>query len=490
MRPVPKPTEGPAPAPVPRTPKAWEERLPGGAESLLQEFTTSLPGDLQMARQDIAGSLAHARALGRAGFLEDKALKAIELGLLKVGRELSRGEFTVLPSDEDIHMAVERRLTELVGEPGQRLHTGRSRNDQVALDLRLWCRGATCELVEGLAALQRVLIRRARQHQETLLPGYTHLQRAQPVQLAHYLLAYFEMLDRDQERLQDLDRRTDSSPLGAGALAGNTLGVDRRRPARELGFSRVSGNSLDAVSDRDFIAELTFACALVAVHLSRLCEDLVIWNSREFSFVTLPDRWATGSSLMPQKKNPDVLELVRGRTGRPIAGLMGILTVLKGLPLSYDRDLQEDRQHLFSAVGSVQECLEVLAGLLSAIRFNRKALAEAGADPELMATDLAEWLVRGGVPFRLAHGMVARLVREAESRHVGIDQVAREAWRRLGFSSESEVEMLFHPMHSLGLRDQPGSPGPRSTRAALLDAAARVAERRAWVRSLRRRLPA
>ncbi|HUY09256.1 MAG TPA: argininosuccinate lyase [Candidatus Dormibacteraeota bacterium] len=485
-----KSTDESGTTPQPKTPIAWEGRLPGPTEPRLQTFTTSLPQDLQMASQDVAGSLAHARALGRAGILDAKALQAIERGLLMAGRELSRGEFTILASDEDIHMAVERRLTELVGEPGQRLHTGRSRNDQVALDLRLWCRAATCDLVDGIAAVQRVLARRARQHQETLLPGYTHLQRAQPVQLAHHLLAYFEMLDRDQERLRDLDRRTDSSPLGAGALAGNTLGVDRRRPARELGFTRVSANSLDAVSDRDFVAELTFACALVAVHLSRLCEDLVIWNSREFSFITLPDRWATGSSLMPQKKNPDVLELVRGRTGRPVAGLMGVLTVLKGLPLSYDRDLQEDRHHLFSAVGSVQESLAVLAELLAAVRFNRPALARAAADPELLATDLAEWLVRQDVPFRLAHGMVARLVREAESRRLSLDQVVQGAWQRLGFSSESEAQQLFEPRRSLGQREQPGSPGPGRTRAALADAAVRIADHRAWARALRRRLPA
>jgi len=487
---MPKRTEAAKPSLEGRSPEGWEGRLPGGTEPALQEFTTSFPGDLQLAAQDIAGSLAHARALGRMGLLDAKDLRAIERGLLKVGRELSQGAFTFSPSDEDIHMAVERRLTELVGEPGQRLHTGRSRNDQVALDLRLWCRAATCDLVDRLAAVQRVLIRRARQHQHTLLPGYTHLQRAQPIQLAHYLLAYFEMLDRDQERLRDLDRRTDSSPLGAGALAGNTLGVDRRGPARELGFSQVSGNSLDAVSDRDFVAELIFACALAAVHLSRLSEDLVIWNSREFSFITLPDRWATGSSLMPQKKNPDVLELVRGRSGRPVAALVGILTVLKGLPLSYDRDLQEDRGHLFTAVGSVKESLEVLEALLAAISFNRKRMAEAAADPELLATDLAEWLVRSGVPFRLAHGMVARTVREAESRQLGLGLVVQESWHRLGFSSESQAEHLFRPVESLRLREQVGAPGPRQTEAALAAAAARVAAHRAWARSLRRRLPA
>ena len=472
------------------SPRAWEGRLPGGTDQRLQRFTTSLPGDLQLATQDIAGSLAHARALRRAGLLDAKWLRALERGLLRVGRELGRGEFTLAPSDEDIHMAVERRLTELVGEPGQRLHTGRSRNDQVALDLRLWCRAATCGLVEQLATLQRVLLRRARQQQDTLLPGYTHLQRAQPVSLAHYLLAYFEMFDRDQGRLQDLDRRTDSSPLGAGALAGNTLGLDRRRPARELGFSNLSRNSLDAVSDRDFAVELIFACAVTAVHLSRLGEDLVLWNSREFSFISLPDRWATGSSLMPQKKNPDVLELVRGRSGRPVAALMGILTVLKGLPLSYDRDLQEDRTHLFGAVESVAQSLEVLAGLLGAVQFDRRRMAEAAADPELLATDLAEWLVRGGVPFRLAHGMVGRLVREAESGQLGLDRVVRQAWHRLGFSSEAEAERLLHPVASLSRRDQFGSPAPERVGEALGEAAQRLAARRAWARALRRRLPA
>jgi argininosuccinate lyase len=442
-----------------------------------------------MAAQDISGSLAHARALERAGLIDQRTLRAIERGLAKVSRELAKGKFIFQPSDEDLHMAVERRLTELVGEPGQRLQTGRSRNDQVALDLRLWCRAATCELVEGVAGLQQVLLRRARQNRETLLPGYTHLQQAQPVHLAHHLLAYFAMLDRDQGRLQDADCRTDSSPLGAAALAGTTLAVDRRRVARELGFGAVSANSLDAVSDRDFVAELTFACALIAVHLSRLAEDLVIWNSREFSFVTLPDRWATGSSLMPQKKNPDVLELVRGRAGRPIAALVGVLTLLKGLPLSYDRDLQEDRQHLFPAVASVEASLTVLSGLLSAIRFNSKAMASSAADSQLMATDLAEQLVRTGVPFRRAHGMVARMVRDAETKRVPVDQLVRESWHRLGLGSEAEATALFDPLASLALRDQPGSPGPRPTAAALAEAARAVTRHRSWARSVRRRLP-
>ncbi|HEY6539005.1 MAG TPA: argininosuccinate lyase [Candidatus Dormibacteraeota bacterium] len=482
-----EPRGGPAaPAPGP----AWRGRLPGGTDKAVQNFTSSLPGDLEMAAQDLAGSLAHARALARAGLLDPRSLAAIERGLARIGGELSSGRFKWLPGDEDVHMAVERRLVELVGEPGQRLHTGRSRNDQVALDLRLWCRAATADLVQALATLQAVLVRRAGQERGTPVPGYTHLQRAQPVQLAHHLLAYFEMLDRDQGRLRDLDRRTDSSPLGAGALAGNTLDIDRCRPARELGFSQVSRNSLDAVSDRDFAAELIFACALVGIHLSRLAEDLVIWNSSEFGFITLPDRWATGSSIMPQKKNPDLLELVRARSGRPVAALAGILTVLKGLPLSYDRDLQEDRTHLFPAVGSVRESVEVLAGLLAVVHFNRDRMAAAVADPGLLATDLAERLVRSQVPFRLAHGMVAKMVREAESGGLDLRQLAIASWQRLGLSSAKEAEGLFDPRQSLSQREQPGAPGPERTAAALTSARARVAAHRAWARALRRRLPA
>ncbi|MGH7666145.1 MAG: argininosuccinate lyase [Candidatus Dormibacteria bacterium] len=484
---MPRRTEG-APAAAPA--HAWEGRLPGGTDPRLESFAASLPGDLEMYREDLAGSLAHARALERAGLLDRRSLAVLERGLKRVGRELDRGAFPFAPTDEDIHMAVERRLTELVGEPAQRLHTGRSRNDQVATDLRLWCRGATCELVTQAAALQLTLVRRARQHRATLLPGYTHLQRAQPVSLAHQLLAYFEMLDRDQERLRDLDHRTDASPLGAGALAGSTLRVDRLRPAQELGFTRLSRNSLDAVSDRDFAAELVFATALMGVHLSRLAEDLVIWNTKEFGFITLPDSWATGSSLMPQKKNPDVLELVRARSGRPLGALMGILTVLKALPLSYDRDLQEDRAHLFAAVGSVRQSLIVVTALLAELQFNSARMLLAAGDPQLLATDLAELLVERGVPFRLAHEMVGRLVRDAESRELGLDQVARESWQRLGLASLAEAEALFEPAGSLRRREQLGAPGPRRTAAAIAAAGERVAAHRRWAKALRRRLPA
>ncbi|MGH7639599.1 MAG: argininosuccinate lyase [Candidatus Dormibacteria bacterium] len=467
---------------------AWQGRLPGGTDARLERFSTSLPQDLDLAAADLAGSRAQARALARAGLLSSPELAAIEEGLARVGAELSREEFPFRDTDEDIHMAVERRLVELVGEPGERLHAGRSRNDQIALDLRLWCRLATCRLMLQLGLVQRVLIQRARQQRATLLPGYTHLQRAQPVHLAHQLLAYFEMLERDQQRLRDLDRRCDSSPLGSGALAGTTLDLDRRAQARELGFSRVSRNSIDAVSDRDFVIELVFACSLVALHLSRLAEDFVIWNTQEFGFISLPDRWATGSSLMPQKKNPDLLELLRGRSGRAVGALVGILTVLKGLPLSYDRDLQEDRVHLNQAVGSVLEGLEVLAPLLAEIQFNREPMRAAAQDPQILATDLAEHLVLAGVPFRRAHARVAALVAEAEHRRVGLDRLVRESWARLGLRSEEEAAQLLQPAVSLRRREQPGAPGPQATEAALREAGRLTSGHLAFARGLRRRL--
>ncbi len=469
--------------------KAWAGRLPRGSDPRLEAFTRSLPLDLRLWPADLAGSRAHARALHRRGLLDAPALRAVEEGLRQVGSELADGTFPTSPQDEDIHMAVERRLVQLVGEPGQRLHTGRSRNDQVALDLRLWCRRALAELALEVAALQAALLTQARRHEVTLLPGYTHLQRAQPVRLAHHLMAYFEMLERDQGRVRDSDRRTDQSPLGAGALAGSTLNLDRRGPARELGFSRLTPNSLDAVSDRDFLAELAFVCSLIGVHLSRLAEDLVLWNSSEFSFVTLPDRWATGSSLMPQKKNPDALELVRGRSGRALGGLVGILTVLKGLPLSYNRDLQEDREHVFPAFDSTVACLGILAQLLRQLRFEEVAMAAAAQGSELLATDLAEHLVLQGVPFRLAHGMVGRAVRQALERREGLTEVVEEGWRRFGFADRAQVRSVLNPERSLRLRRQPGAPGPGPLRVELAAGTKAVARHRGWARRQLRRLP-
>lgn len=461
-------------------PKAWSGRLQGPTDPLLERYSTSVQEDLGLAEFDIRGSAAHAGRLARAGLIRPRDHQQLLAGLEQIASEVRSGSFEPRPEDEDIHMAVERRLAELIGEPALRLHTGRSRNDQVALDLRLWTRAAAVRLSQEVLGLEGVLLRRARRERETLVPGYTHLQRAQPVSLAHHLLAYFEMLERDRERLQELHRRAGLSPLGAGALAGSTLPLDRRQAARELGLLAPTANSLDSVSDRDFALELLFASALIAVHLSRLAEDLIIWSTAEFGFLELPDRWSTGSSLMPQKRNPDLLELVRGRAARPVAALLGLLLVLKGLPLSYNRDLQEDKSHLFPAVASVEASLEALAGMLGEVSFNRERMAEAASDPRLLATDLAERLVQEGVPFRRAHELVGRLVSRAEAEGQSLDLVLRESWQQMGFAEDPTG--LLDPRSSLAAREQPGAPGPGAQRAALRRAAAQLRRGHAWVR--------
>lgn len=472
-----------------RSAKAWSGRLAADTNPTLESYTSSLEWDRQLADQDIQGSLAHSAALHRSGLIDAATKESILSGLTQVAVELRDDSFEFLPSDEDIHMAVERRLTELAAEPGARLHTGRSRNDQVAVDLRLWARSECLRLAGAAIDLQEVLLRRAREERRTLLPGYTHMQRAQPVTLGHHLLAYVEMLNRDVDRIRDCHRRADSSPLGAGALAGTTLPIDRRATAAALGFSAVTSNSLDAVSDRDFVAELTFCCALLSVHLSRLAEDLIIWNTREFSFVTLPDSWATGSSLMPQKKNPDVLELVRGRSSVPLASLVGLLAMLKGLPLSYNRDLQEDKRHLFAATEVTETSLSALSGLLNEIRFARRRMASAAADPELLATDLAEQLVAAGMPFRTAHERVGAAVRSAEELNLRLDRLVGQRWREIGLPADPGQSGLFDPRRSLARREQPGAPGPRAVAAAIRRAATLIRHNRGWIAAESQRQP-
>ncbi len=446
----------------------------------MEQYSTSLPWDFQLAEHDVQGSRAHARALCSAGLIDGPTRDSLLAGLDAIAGELGSGTFVPLESDEDIHMAVERRLTELVGEPGQRLHTGRSRNDQVALDLRLYTRAACRRLVGTIADLQAELVRRAREHRQTVLPGYTHLQRGQPVHLAHHLLAYLEMLGRDGQRLRDCHSRADVSPLGAAGLAGSTLPLRREETAAELGFTELSANSLDAVSDRDFAVELTFACALMAVHLSRLAEDLIIWNSAEFSFITLPDSWSTGSSIMPQKKNPDVLELVRGRSAVPIGSLMGLLTLLKGLPLSYNRDLQEDKRHLFAAVEVTEASLRALTGILAEVQFEEQRMRAAASDPELLATDLAEFLVLEGMPFRRAHEAVGQAVRRARQQAIPLHRLVAEQWAELGMPEQAAA--VFDLSRSLSRREQVGAPGPRATEEALRRAKRQILAGREWAR--------
>jgi argininosuccinate lyase len=372
--------------------------------------------DVRLAPYDVAGSVAHARGLLAAGLLTPEQLGGVERGLRRVADELASGAFAFEESDEDIHTAVERRLTELEPEAGSRLHAGRSRNDQVAVDLRLYCRDACCRLAAGVGALAGALARQARAHADLPMPGYTHLQRAQPVTAGHHLLAHAEPVLRDGERLRGAYRAADVLPLGSGALAGSTLPLQREVVARELGFGALTRNTMDAVADRDFALDLVYACVQVALHLSRLGEDVVLWASAEFGFVRLPDRVATGSSIMPQKKNPDIAELLRGRSGRALGSFTALATVLKGLPLTYNRDLQEDKAAVFAAVDNAGACLEAARLLVEHLEFDRDRLASAVADPDLLATDTAERLVAEGTPFRQAHHRVASQVRAGEHR--------------------------------------------------------------------------
>ncbi len=367
--------------------------------------------DFELAEFDVAGSIAHARGLAAAGLLTKGQLRAVEKGLGQVLGELRAGRFAFKASDEDIHTAVERRLTELVPDAGERLHAGRSRNDQVALDLRLFSRLAAAALIGNLALLVESLAAQARRHADWPMPGYTHLQRAQPVTVGHHLLAHAEALLRDAERARHAYDAADAMPLGSGALAGSTLPLQRDLVAKELGFSRLTQNSMDAVADRDFALDLLYACVTVGIHISRLGEDVVLWATSEFGFLRLGDEIATGSSIMPQKRNPDIAELLRGRSGRALGAFTALATVLKGLPLAYDRDLQEDKVALFAGVHNAIECVEAATLLVGRLEFDRERLAAAAADPDLLATDTAEQLVAGGTAFRQAHRQVGEAVR-------------------------------------------------------------------------------
>lgn len=393
--------------------KAWAGRFRERTHPLVESFTASLATDRRLYAHDIQGSIAHCKTLQKAGVLSAQETRAIVRGLTLVKQELDQGRFRFTPQDEDIHMAIERRLTELIGPLGGKLHTGRSRNDQVALDVRLYLREQLDKLIEQCAEFQRALVAKAKANVAVPMPGYTHLQRAQPVLFAHHLLAYVEMIERDKGRLRDARTRLDVMPLGSGALAGTNYPVDRSYTAKLLGFPTVTANSLDAVSDRDFAIEVTSALSIMMMHLSRLSEELVIWASQEFQFVDLPDAFCTGSSMMPQKKNPDVPELVRGKTGRVYGHLINLLVMLKALPLSYNRDLQEDKPALFDAVETTVSCLRIMTELMGRLSVNRGAMEKAVCSSGLLATELADYLVERGVPFREAHEITGRIVLSA-----------------------------------------------------------------------------
>jgi argininosuccinate lyase len=449
-----------------RAVKAWAGRFDARTAPLVEAFTRSVGVDRRLWPHDIAGSVAHVQALVRARLLTRREGARLTRGLATVERELAGGRFRFLASDEDIHMAIERRLTELVGPVGGKLHTGRSRNDQVALDLRLWLRAECTALDAALGRLQRAFGGVARRHRTTLVPGYTHLQRAQPILLAHHLLAYREMLARDRGRFRDCRARADELPLGAGALAGAGFALDRALVARRLGFARLAQNSVDAVADRDAGAEFLAAAAIAAVHLSRLAEELVLWASEEFGFVELPDAFATGSSMMPQKKNPDVAELVRGKTGRVLGALVALLTTLKGLPLAYNRDLQEDKPPLFDAADTLRDCLDVLTAMVPALRFRTERMT-AAADGLLLATDLADLLVERGVPFRRAHEIVGGLVRHCLATGTALRDLDAAVLRRHSPHLTSEIVRTLTPGRSVARRRVVGGTAPAEVRRQL-----------------------
>ncbi len=452
----------------------WHGRFEGGPAEELMAFTVSLPFDARLAGDDIAGSRAHVRGLARGGILTDAERDDVLAALDAVEAELAGGTLVFLPSDEDIHTAVERRVTELAGPAGGKLHTGRSRNDQVATDLRLFAKRELAVVAERVLGLQQVLHDRAVEAGDAYLPGYTHLQRAQPVLLAHHLLAHAWALSRDLDRLGDTIRRLDVSPLGAGALAGSSLPLDPAGTAADLGFAGVFPNSLDAVSDRDFVAEGLFDLALLGVHLSRLAEEIILWSTDEFGFLGLADAYSTGSSMLPQKKNPDIAELTRGKTGRLIGNLTGLLATLKALPLAYNRDLQEDKEPFFDSLDTVVLALSAMTGLLASSTFRLEAMAEAADAPTSAATDLAEHLVAGGMPFREAHAVVGALVRQSLDEGIAL-RVLVEASPELG----PDALFLLDRGTAVRRRTTPGGAGPDPVAAQLRAFADRLAADRA-----------
>lgn len=453
--------------------KLWGGRFTGATDPLMEQFNASISFDKRFWAVDIRGSQAYARALVRAGILQAAEAEQIVDGLEQVAEEWRKGEFVIRANDEDIHTANERRLTELIGTVAGKLHTGRSRNDQVATDVRLWLREEIEAIQRHLRQLIRVTADRAEVEIDLLMPGYTHLQPAQPIRWSHWLLSHAWAWQRDADRLTELTERVNVMPLGSGALAGNPFRVDRQQMAAELDFRDITHNSMDGVSDRDFIAEFLFWSTLTMVHLSRLAEDLIIYSSREFGFVTLADAYSTGSSIMPQKKNPDALELLRGKSGRVMGSMTGLMTTLKGLPTTYNKDLQEDKEPLFDTVHSVSNSLQIACGVISTLTPNQKAL-RASLTTELLATDLAEYLVRKGVPFRETHHVAGAAVRMAELQAVPLSELTLEDLLTLHHAFEEDVMQVWDFEQSVEQRDAAGG----TSRRAVLE---QIGKLRSWL---------
>ncbi|QQR89841.1 MAG: argininosuccinate lyase [Myxococcales bacterium] len=447
--------------------KIWGGRFEQGVDELAADFSASVEVDQRLALCDIQGSIAHVHMLQSTKIRKDDEAKALLAGLEQIRDEVSAGKLKWDPKLEDIHMNIEALLTSRVGEVGGRLHTARSRNDQVATDMRLWTRQATVDLINDLDQLLTVLYERAEQHQDTLLPGYTHLQRAQPTRLAHHLLAWSEKFERDRSRFIDANSRLNECPLGAGALSTTTFPIDRHQTAKELAFERPMSNSLDAVSDRDFLAEFLFAISLCAVHLSRLCEELVLWSSQEFAFVDLGDAFTTGSSMMPQKKNPDMAELVRGKTGRAVGNLVNLLVTLKGLPLTYNRDMQEDKAPAFEAFDSLHSSLRVMAAMLDAATFHSETMKAALRTGYLDATEIADYLSTKDVPFREAHSIAGQLVQKAIKLGKTLNELELSDMKNISPLIEQDIYAVLDPETAIERRDVFGGPSKKRVKEAL-----------------------
>jgi argininosuccinate lyase len=459
----------------PEPTKAWSGRFSEPVSELVKRYTASVFFDRRMWRQDIRGSLAHAAMLARQGIIAQADLDDIRRGMAQIGTEIENGQFDWNLDDEDVHLNIEKRLTALVGDAGKRLHTGRSRNDQVATDIRLWLRDEIDVILARLTDFQSALLDLAAQHTDTAMPGFTHLQVAQPVTFGHHLLAYFEMAQRDRERLIDCRRRTNRLPLGSAALAGTSFPIDRHFVAEQLGFEGVTENSLDAVSDRDFAIEFCAAAALVMIHLSRMSEELILWMSPRVGFIDLADRFCTGSSIMPQKKNPDVPELVRGKTGRVNGHLVGLLTLMKGQPLAYNKDNQEDKEPLFDTADTLRDTLTIFADMMTGIRVKPDAMRAALRQGFATATDLADWLVKRGLPFRDAHEAVARAVRLAEQKGCDVSELTLDELKSFSPLVDDSVFAVLTVEGSLSARNHIGGTAPEQVRAAIVRARARLA---------------
>ena len=440
--------------------KLWSGRFTQSTDAWMDDFHASIRFDRRLYRQDITGSIAHAAMLGEEGIIPAADALAIVAGLEGILADADAGKIEWRQDAEDIHMNVEALLTERIGEAGKRLHTGRSRNDQVALDTRMYVKDACSALEQAIAALIETLLRLAEAHINSVMPGYTHLQRAQPITLAHHLMAYVQMFLRDIERFAHARAAADVMPLGSGALAGATFPLNRQRVAELLGFSSISENSLDAVSDRDFVLDAMYACAVTMTHMSRLCEELVLWSSLEFRYIEISDAYATGSSMMPQKKNPDAAELARGKTGRVYGDLVALLTAMKGLPLAYDKDMQEDKEPLFDAIDTVQSCVTIAERMLATARFNTESMRRAADGGFTNATDAADYLVGKGVPFRDAHEIVGKIVRECSRRGAAITDLAIEELHAFSPAFDGDVYGALSVEACVARRGLPGGPAP------------------------------